>query len=378
MPHRVLVVDDMAIVRRMLVRYFERQPDWQVVGSVGNGQLALDATQRHNPDLITLDIEMPVLDGIGTLEELSRRKAPSSVVLLSSQNNSDSPRTIRALELGAFDFVQKPDGSEGDRTLELFEKRLGYVLSAWALRRGNRPPLTPPPPPTRFPATASLEGRPVETRRLRELREKEVAALPIYTGRIDPRFLLIGVSTGGPKALADLLPRLPRDLGLPILIVQHMPAGFTTALAKSLHEKCAFPVREAVDGEAALPNCAYIAPGGRHLKLVSGPARKPLLVVSDEPPENSCRPAVDTLFRSASLSFPAQSIAVILTGMGNDGTLGMRLLKRSGALTIAQDEATSTVFGMPREAINSGVVDQILPLDQIAEAITKLARRPNG
>jgi two-component system chemotaxis response regulator CheB len=186
--------------------------------------------------------------------------------------------------------------------------------------------------------------------------------------------VLIGVSTGGPGALAKLVPALPGDLGAPIFIVQHMPALFTQALAESLNKKSAIRVKEARDGEAAQKNYAYVAPGGRQMKLTAGPKGEIILCITDDPAENGCRPAVDYLFRSAALHFPGRSVAAILTGMGNDGTDGLRMLKRGGCFSIAQDEASCVVFGMPKEAIQAGVVDTVAPLDMIGAAIVHSVR----
>jgi two-component system chemotaxis response regulator CheB len=189
--------------------------------------------------------------------------------------------------------------------------------------------------------------------------------------RSGPPLVLIGVSTGGPGALATLLPALPADLDAPIFIVQHMPALFTKPLAASLAAKCAIKVKEAEDGECARRGWAYLAPGGRQMKLSRGPRGEIVTCITDDPPENNCRPAVDYLFRSAALNFPGRSIATVLTGMGNDGTAGLRLLKKSGCASIAQDEATCVVFGMPREVIHAGLADQVLPLEAIAGALVR-------
>jgi two-component system chemotaxis response regulator CheB len=186
--------------------------------------------------------------------------------------------------------------------------------------------------------------------------------------------VLIGVSTGGPAALAELVPSLPGDLGAPVFIVQHMPAMFTQPLAVSLDRKSAIRVKEAQDGEAAQSNCAYVAPGGRHMKLAPGPKGEIITHLSDDPPENGCRPAVDYLFRSAALHFPGRSVAAILTGMGNDGTEGLRALKRGGCLSLAQDEASCVVFGMPKEAILAGMIDSVAPLAAIGGAIVRAVR----
>jgi two-component system chemotaxis response regulator CheB len=186
--------------------------------------------------------------------------------------------------------------------------------------------------------------------------------------------VLIGVSTGGPVALASLLPALPGDLNAPVLIVQHMPALFTRPLAESLDRKSAIRVTEAKDGAIVQPNCAYLAPGGAQMKVLAGPRGETMLRITDDPPENGCKPAVDYLFRSAALQFPGRAVAVILTGMGNDGTAGLRMLKRGGCSSIAQDEASCVVFGMPKEAIAAGLVDTVAPLDRIAAAIVRSVR----
>jgi two-component system chemotaxis response regulator CheB len=189
-----------------------------------------------------------------------------------------------------------------------------------------------------------------------------------------PEVVLIGVSTGGPNALARILPEIPGNIGVPLLIVQHMPPVFTQSLAESLSPKCAVRVREASDGEMIEPNIAYIAPGGRHMRLVTGLEGRKMVQITDDPPENNCKPAVDYLFRSVANNFPGRAMAVILTGMGSDGMLGLRLLKRHPCYVIAQDEATCVVFGMPKAAVEAGVTDSILPLEAIAARITSTVR----
>jgi len=189
-----------------------------------------------------------------------------------------------------------------------------------------------------------------------------------------PEMVLIGVSTGGPAALAQLLPSIPGDIGVPILVVQHMPPIFTRSLADSLAPKCAVLVKEATHGEIARPNTVYIAPGGQQMRLGIGTENQPVLEITDDPPENNCRPAVDYLFRSAANRFPGRSMAVILTGMGSDGTLGLRLLKRHGCFVIAQNEATCIVYGMPKAAVDAGVADAVLPLQSIASRIASTVK----
>jgi two-component system chemotaxis response regulator CheB len=273
--------------------------------------------------------------------------------------------TVRALELGAFDFLTKPEGGNMAANLDLLRARLLPMVRAFDRRReirailqgGDAVRCAPETVLPALPAPATVHHRPV-----RELR------------RTGPPMVLIGVSTGGPGALAKLVPALPGDLGAPVFIVQHMPAMFTGPLADSLDKKSAIRVKEARDGEAAQANCAYLAPGGRQMKLAAGPKGEIVLRITDDPPENGCRPAVDYLFRSAALHFPGRSIAAILTGMGRDGTDGLSMLKRSGCFSIAQDEASCVVFGMPKEAIQAGVVDMVAPLETIGAAIIRSVR----
>jgi len=298
------------------------------------------------PDLVTLDLEMPDLNGLQVLEEMAKSGIRSSALMLSSHTVRGGELTVRALEFGAFDFLTKPEaGADG---LGQLTRSLAARIQAFEQRREIRHILRGTP--MRVPA----QTVPLAERFCRK-----------------PPLVLIGVSTGGPAALAELLPAIPRTFAAPLLIVQHMPPLFTEALARSLAAKSVIPVREAREGEAALPGVAYIAPGGRHMRLAQGPAGEVLIRLDDSPPENYCRPAVDALFRSAAEHFPRRSISAILTGMGSDGTEGLRHLKRAGCISLAQDEASATVFGMPREAALAGLVDYVLPLSQIAAALIR-------
>jgi two-component system chemotaxis response regulator CheB len=275
--------------------------------------------------------------------------------MLSSFTTRGAQLTVKALELGAFDFVAKPEGATADENVALLRSALVPRIQAWQRQREIRSILNKGqgtvavPVAGRAPVAAPLKkhGQPI---------------------------VLIGISTGGPQALARLVPSLPRDLAAPVLIVQHMPPMFTEPLATSLRGKSAIPVKEARDGEIAGKGNVYLAPGGRQMKIIRGPKGEVVIRLTDDPPERNCRPSADYLFRSASLSFPGQSIAAVLTGMGDDGTLGLRLLKRSGCISLAQDEATCVVFGMPKEAIAAGVVDSVLPLEGVAPAIVRHVR----
>jgi len=350
---RVLVVDDASIFRRVISDALAGLPGVEVVGTAANGKLALARMAALHPDLITLDIEMPEMDGLEVLESMRGSKAGTSVIMLSSRTVRGGQMTIRALEAGAFDFITKPEGGSAETNLLQLRESLRPMIAALDRRQEIRSILNPAGsrPPTSISPPVISTGRP--------------------RGRSGPPIVLIGVSTGGPTALAQVLPGLPAKIGAPVFIVQHMPPLFTDALAQRLQTKSAIQVKEAQDGEIAVADCAYLAPGGRQMKLTPGPSGQIITRITDDPPENACRPSVDYLFRSVALHFPGRSIAAILTGMGNDGTEGVRMLKRGGCLSIAQDEASCVVFGMPREAIIAGVIDYVVPLSKIADAIVR-------
>jgi two-component system, chemotaxis family, protein-glutamate methylesterase/glutaminase len=359
MSTHVLVVDDTALFRRIITDALTAVPGVEVAGTAPNGKMALARLASLRPDLMTLDIEMPEMDGIAVLEAMRSAGITTGVIVLSARTVRGGEMTMRALELGAFDFLPKPDEGSSAANLAWLREHLQPMIRAFERRseirsilRGNSPPVPEPilPAAPRTPA-------PLERRRL-----------------AGPPLVLIAVSTGGPEALARVLPALPADLGAPVFIVQHMPAFFTQALAAALAAKSAVRVKEAADGETAVANCIYIAPGGKQMKLAPGAQGEIVVRITDDPPENHCKPAADYLFRSAALNFPGRAVAAVMTGMGNDGTAGLRMLKRSGCLAIAQDEASCVVFGMPREAIAAGLVDAIVPLETIAPTIVRSLR----
>jgi two-component system, chemotaxis family, protein-glutamate methylesterase/glutaminase len=358
MTTRVLVVDDTVIFRRIITDALAALPGVEVVGTASNGKLALARLASLQPDLLTLDIEMPEMNGIEVLEAMASAGSKAGVIMLSSNTVRGGQITIRALELGAFDFITKPEGGSAGENLVLLRAGLLPIIRAFERRREIR---------------SILHNKPLENKPPAQDDKPLPAAAPAgrTARRHGPPILLIGVSTGGPSALGEVLPALPRKLGAPLFIVQHMPPLFTQALAERLQLRCAIRVKEAEDGEIAIPDCAYIAPGGKQMRLVPGQSGEIVVQLTDDPPENNCRPSVDYLFRSVALHFPGRSIAAILTGMGNDGTQGLRLLKRSGCSSIAQDEASCVVFGMPREAILAGVVDTVVPLSRIADALVR-------
>jgi len=364
MSTRVLVVDDTVVFRRIVSDALTGAPGVEVVGTASNGKLAMARMAALEPDLVTLDIEMPEMNGIEVLEAMAAAGMHAGVIMLSSLTVRGGEMTVRALELGAFDFLTKPEGGNMEANLGHLRARLLPIIRAFERRREIR-------------AILRGEGSSYAAVEVSPALAAPAAALHRPARglrRTGPPLVLIGVSTGGPGALAKVVPALPGDLGAPVFIVQHMPAMFTQPLADSLDKKSAMRVKEAQDGEAAQANCAYLAPGGRQMKLAAGPKGEIILRITDDPPENGCRPAADYLFRSAALHFPGRSVAAILTGMGRDGTDGLQMLKRSGCFSIAQDEASCVVFGMPKEAIQAGVIDTVAPLERIGAAIVQSVR----
>jgi two-component system chemotaxis response regulator CheB len=361
MPLRVLVADDSSLFRRAVAEALASVPDVEVVGSAPNGKIALQKVIDLKPDLLTLDIEMPEMDGLAVLEALRQKGSTTSVMVISALTQRGGRLTMQALEKGAFDFITKPQSKSAEESRATLIKELTPRLRALAHRRQIRSILqsggAPSLPPSGALSTTASARQPAHSERAATVRA------------LRPEVVLIGVSTGGPAALVRLLPPIPKDIGVPIVVVQHMPPVFTQSLAESLASKCSLQVREATDGEKLEAGTVLIAPGGRQLRLAVGADGAPRTQITDDPPENNCRPAVDYLFRSAANHLPGRAMAVILTGMGSDGTLGLRLLRRHGCFSIAQDEATSVVFGMPKAAIEAGLVDAVLPIDAIATRI---------
>ena len=368
-----VVADDSFVFRRAIAEALAACPDVEVVASVANGRLAVQKVREHRPDLLTLDLEMPEMGGLEVLDALREAGESVGVIVVSSLTRRGGDLTMRALEKGAFDFIPKPDTTSAAGSSEALRRELIPRVRSLAtrlevrtiLRSGTEREATPPRPPAP-PATA------------RTAAAADLGGVATRMGRLAtasrPDLVLIGVSTGGPAALAQLLPAIPGDLGAAIAIVQHLPPIFTQSLAESLDGKCAIRVREAAHGDLLEPNTAYIAPGGKQMRLAAGSGGRPTVEITDDPPEHNCKPAADYLFRSAALHFPGRAMGVILTGMGSDGALGLRLLKRHGATVVAQSEATCVVYGMPKAAVEAGVVDAVLPLDAIAARIAATVR----
>jgi len=354
---RVLVVDDSVVIRRLVTHALEQDPALEVVGAASNGRIALQRIPHFNPDVMTLDIEMPELDGLETLRIVRREYPQLRVIMFSTLTERCAEVTLEALTLGADDYVTKAsnEGSLDRSMARLREELLPKIKQFFHM-------------PAQFRAVA-----PPET--ARAATPPAACGMPVFRGAaVRPKVVVIGVSTGGPTALGSILPELPAGFPLPILVVQHMPPLFTRLLAERLHAKCRLPVAEASQGAPVEAGRILIAPGDFHLKVVSN-AGGVCVGLDQAPPLNSCRPAVDALFTSIGDVYGGAVIAVILTGMGQDGLRGTELLKAQGASVIAQDEASSVVWGMPGAVVNAGLADCVLPLDQVVPEILRRASR---
>lgn len=367
---RVLVVDDTVTYRKIVADVLARIPGVEVVAAASNGRLALQKVEILRPDVLTLDVEMPEMDGLEVLRRLKTMPEAPGAIMLSAFTAAGAKATVEALSLGAFDFVLKPAGESIDDSTATLIRELRPRIEAFAKTRSIRTILAHKTAPVH--AAAAPLVRPAAPERPTAGIAQRMAQI-VMGPRGRPHVVALGISTGGPPALTAMMPRLPADLGVPVLIVQHMPPIFTKSLADSLNDKCALSVCEAQDGQPVRPNEALIAPGGRQMKvkMEDGVA---VVRITDDPPENSCRPSVDYLFRSVAHTYGGNAVGVIMTGMGNDGALGCRLMKRCGASIVAQDAASCVVFGMPRMPIEEGIADVVAPLDRMAGEIARLVK----
>ncbi|HET6574178.1 MAG TPA: chemotaxis response regulator protein-glutamate methylesterase [Fimbriiglobus sp.] len=346
---RILVVDDAVVFRRLVADELNADPALEVVGTAANGKIALAKLPQVNPDLVILDVEMPEMDGLATLREIRKAYPKLPVIMFSALTERGAAATLDALALGATDYFAKPTSAGGmEASLRVIRDELIPEIKALCGRgagRGESPVVLAPP------GQAARAG-PVEV-------------------------VAIAASTGGPNALAELFAGLPAELPVPVVVVQHMPPMFTRLLAERLSAQFPVKVDEGRSGEFLRPGHAWIAPGDHHMTVVrDGPQAR--ILVHQDPPENSCRPAADVLFRSVARVFGSNALAVVLTGMGQDGLRGCEAIREAGGQVIAQDEATSVVWGMPGFVARAGLADRVLPLAMIAPEVVRRVRVGRG
>jgi two-component system chemotaxis response regulator CheB len=363
----VLVVDDSALMRNLVSRIFESAPGFRVAGTAMNGAFALKKIEQARPDLIILDLEMPEMNGIEFLRERQKRGLDVPVIILSSVAEKGARITMEALSLGASDFVLKPGGVTTSQDLkdtagELLELGRVYGMRAQGV------------PWTEAATTPRAPQREAEARaEVREVPPKGPERVTPLRAPGPVEVVAIGVSTGGPNALREVLPRLDPALPAPVLIVQHMPAGFTVEFAESLDKVCPLDVREAKDGDVVKPGRILVAPGNAHMTVEARPLAR-IVRLSDDPPVSGHRPSADVLFGSVARVYTNRCLAVIMTGMGRDGAAEIGSIYREGGITIAQDERSCIVYGMPRAAVEAGVIQHVVALPQMAETINRLSR----
>ena len=367
-PIRVMVVDDSAVIRGLLSRALEADPAIEVVSSVGNGQLAVNAIRRHQIDVVVLDIEMPVMDGLTALPKLIEASPTTKVVMASTLTKRNADISIRAMTAGAADYVTKPTTARDINAGESFKgellrkvKALGNATrqaSGLAVGRSQRPFSADR---GRAPAMPSAVGR----------SSVKLRSMPAH---FTPKVIAIGSSTGGPQALFKVLGHLSSGISQPILITQHMPATFTAILAEHIARQSGLKATEGRDGEPLLNGHCYVAPGDYHM-VVEQRGTGPVIRLNQQPPENFCRPAVDVMLRSIVRTYGRNVLSVILTGMGQDGMKGCQAAAEAGGVVVAQDEASSVVWGMPGAAAQAGVCNTVLPLDEIGPYLRNIASR---
>lgn len=358
---RVMVVDDSAFMRKVISDMLASDPNIEVTGTARNGLDALEKIRQQKPDLITLDVEMPQMGGLELLKRLMERN-PIPVIMLSSLTKAGAEDTMRALSLGAVDFVPKPSGS-----ISLDIKKIQQDLL-------NKVKIAAKVTPSPFQAAISHQPALPKAEPAKTLPSPEVQVKPVLpktsfatTGSVK-KIVAIGTSTGGPRALQEVLPKLPANLPAAILVVQHMPKGFTQSLAQRLNQQSNITIREAKEGDRLENGLALLAPGGLHMTLEKGG----IIGLNEEPPVLGVRPAVDILFKSIAQNYGGEVVGVIMTGMGRDGTEGLTVLKDKGTKAIAEDKSTCVVYGMPKSVVDKGLADRVVPLPQIANEIVKM------
>lgn len=383
-PISVLICDDSALMRNLIGRIVEADPDLEIAGKAMNGRFALDKLERLKPDVLVLDLEMPEMNGIDFLKERKNRGIEIPVVILSSHAEKGAEITMEALNWGASDFIMKPS-SGPNKDIKAVSEHLTSTLKAYGrqyrgigsrnrpsttiMRETPREPLSRPRPPEPLKRTSTLSSRPAIQTPEKPKRPRKAAS-----GKID--IVALGISTGGPNALREVFAKIDPDLPVPVLVVQHMPAGFTKEFANSLDRICPLEVKEAEEGDILKPGRILIARGDRHL-TVEKRRLATICHLTETPLRSGHRPSADELFESVNTAFAGNTLAVIMTGMGKDGATEIGSIFQNGGITVAQDEGSSIVYGMPRVAFENGFIDEVVPLSEMADTISRIVADNN-
>lgn len=342
---KVLIIDDSALFRILLTNIIRGMENVEVCGTASDGDAGLQAVEKHHPDVVLLDLEMPKMTGLDVMKEISSRGISVKVIMCSAFTTAGAEVTVKALELGAHDFITKPEGRDKEESIQLLKKQLLPELEE--LKKS-------------FSKNKSASGI---------AHRKRFSVRTIR--KIPAEIIGIGISTGGPKALGVVLPKLPVNLKQPIVIVQHMPKLFIESMATSLNNKCHLLVKVGEDGEVLRPGTVYFAPGEQQMAVDEEDGIRKLRI-SDDSSENYCKPASDYLFRSLARVYGSKAIGLVMTGMGGDGAKGLVHMKDAGAYTMSQDKDSCTIYGMPKEAVKAGAVMTVLSLDEIADHLVKI------
>lgn len=357
---RIIVVDDSAFMRKAISDMIEAENSFEVIAKLRDGQELVEKVDQYNPDLITLDVHMKSLNGLETLKELKRLGKSYPIIMLSSATTEGSELTLECLDNGAISFITKPSGSISLDIAKVQENLIEQIKSITSNMKARRNYITANNKTNhKLNNTNAIISKPIKN-------EKTTAI--VRNKKIDA--VVIGASTGGPKALQEVLTNLPANLGVPVLVVQHMPEGFTKVFSERLNKICNMKVTEATDGMLIDKNTIYIAKGGYHMTV----GAQNTIHLNEEPPIWGVRPAVDKLFNSAIKIYGGNLLSVILTGMGRDGAEGTKNIKDNGGITISEDKSTCTIYGMPKAAFETGKVDLVVPLEQVADKIIKIVK----
>ncbi len=377
---KILVVDDTVVYRQILSRIVSDLENVELMGTAPNGRIALSKIGLRQPDLVLLDVFMPEMDGLETLAEIKRSHPDVDVVMLSGMDQETANLTMKALEAGALDFIPKPKGVSADVSVAELRSTLSRLMLMARTRKYSRQARVisgmtrrkpPPRPPEAKDPPATPERRPAPPK---VPEQRKPRPLP-RRGRID--VVAVGVSTGGPNALQEIIPKLADDFPVPLLVVQHMPPMFTDSLATRLNNASSIRVVEGREGQTLEKGVMVLAPGGLHTVVRRDKFDNKIIALLDSPPVNSCRPSVDVLFRSVAMAYGGNVLTIILTGMGNDGVAGVTTIRRKGGYSIVQDEKSSVIWGMPGAVADAGQANEIVPLDSIASRMMCLVRNRN-